>query len=137
MAVTLPKAKKAETIEAVETFPLQLGIYQRYAQGGRVYEAGVVYDFPKETALDLMTEEDNGRPLWKVYRPKKAEQEAQTEPVKRVNVTKPGKVAVAEVPAVEVEAKRLEIGSDEELTELGLNIAHDGGEGSTDGAVTI
>lgn len=133
-AAKAPAASKgAQTVvaAAVATMVLELALYQRYATDGRIYEAGVPYEFEQSVALEKLQEaEESGRPLWKLHKTKKAaEGEAPVAakvPVKVDLTPKPvdGAVAVTEAAG----SKRLEVGSEDDLKELGLT-----GDGKGDG----
>lgn len=117
------KSAKPSVAAAVTTMVLELALYQRYATDGRIYEAGVPYEFEQSVALEKLQEaEESGRPLWKLHKTKKAaEGEAPVAakvPVKVDLTPKPvdGAVAVTEAAG----SKRLEVGSEDELKELGL-----------------
>lgn len=130
MAVTTNKtpAAKAPAVPpvaaAVKTLLLELALYQRYSTDGRIYEAGTVYEFTNSVALEKLQEsEESGRPLWKLHKtPKTADVETPVPKVKTVVVdltsapTADGTAAVVEDKA----GTRIEIGSEEELAELGL-----------------
>ena len=60
------KVDKPETMPLIE---LELAIYKRYTRGASTFEAGKVYRFTQEQAMQLLTEQDNHRSVWKVYRP--------------------------------------------------------------------
>lgn len=142
-----PKAQ-APVAAAVKTFLLELALYQRYATEGRIFEAGTVYEFPEADALEKLQEtEESGRPVWKIHKtPKVGEGEVAPKP-KVVKVSAPaasveGTAAVVEDKGI----KRLEVGSEEELAELGLGsdktdpadgAGSDAGAGGSDDAVTV
>lgn len=130
-------SKGAQTVvaAAVTTMVLELALYQRYATDGRIYEAGVPYEFEQSVALEKLQEaEESGRPLWKMHKTKKAaEGEAPVAakvPVKVDLTPKPvdGAVAVTEAAG----SKRLEVGSEDDLKELGLTGDSDGQGGNDD-----
>lgn len=117
------KSAKPSVAAEVTTMVLELALYQRYATDGRIYESGVPYEFEQSVALEKLQEaEESGRPLWKLHKTKKtAEGEAPVAakvPVKVDLTPKPvdGSVAVTEDSG----SKRLEVGSEDELKELGL-----------------
>lgn len=97
---------------------LTLGLYQRYSQGGVVYEKGKVYAFDFETGQDKLSEEDTGRPIWRIYKEPKAADAAADKPA-IVDMT-----AVKSAPqggTATATDKGLELGTAAEEAELGLD----------------
>ena len=135
-AAKAPAASKAATpvAAAVKTLALELALYQRYSTDGRIYEAGTVYEFTDSVALEKLQEvEESGRPLWKLHKtPKVAEGEAPAPKAKTVKVDlTPAPAADGTATIAEDKAgKRIEIGSEEELAELGLGNTGAGTEGA-------
>lgn len=118
------KAAPTPVAAAAKTLLLELALYQRYATDGRIYEAGTVYEFTEAVALEKLQEtEEAGRPLWKLHKTRKAgEGEAPVQaktPVKVDLTPAPAPDGTAAVTEAEG-SKRLEVGSEEELKELGL-----------------
>lgn len=141
-AAKAPAAAKAATpvAAAVKTLLLELALYQRYATDGRIYEAGTVYEFTDSVALEKLQEvEESGRPLWKLHKtPKTGEGEAPAPKPRAVKVDlTPAPAADGTAAVVEDKAsKRIEIGSEEELKELGLDTSGGAGTAADDAGGT-
>jgi hypothetical protein len=116
----------------IEITKLTLAIYQRYSRGGILYEAGKVYGFTAEQAETLLAEEDEGRPIWRKYRAPKVEDSAASKEPEVIIQTE------RELPVlnpVEVVNGRLEVGTEDELKELGLPGDGKGDDGGESGPV--
>lgn len=98
---------------------LVLAMYQRYSDAGTLYEKNKVYAFDVETGTAKLQEEDNGRPIWRVYKEAKPEDAAGEAKPAIVDMTQPK--AVVQEGAATATAKGLELGSAEEEAELGLD----------------
>lgn len=159
-AAATPKAATVATVATVAPAPtavqkilLTLGLYQRYSDAGVLYEKNKVYAFDFETGTNKLQEEDNGRPIWRVY--KEVKTEDATADNKPVIVDMTAARAPANLGASSLTAKGLEIGSDDELAELGLggsdatgsaapaagvevgSVDNTEGKGDTSGAVSV
>ena len=101
---------------------LALAFYSRYARGGELYESTKAYTFTLKQAAILLEEEDGGRPIWKKYHPV----------VRRVSpmfaspqVMNAKAANIQPVPSVDYAVTpdgAMEIGTEAELAELGLEI---------------
>jgi hypothetical protein len=100
---------------------LELALYNLYTRGGVTYEKGKAYRFDQNTAIMLMSEQDMGRPVWRQYVAPPQVRKRETEIVDQTRrVVEPPPAETAH--AVEVSApKRLDIGDDSELADLGLD----------------
>lgn len=126
-----PVATAAPAPTAVQKILLTLGLYQRYSDAGVLYEKNKVYAFDFETGTAKLQEEDNGRPIWRVY--KEVKSEDATAANKPVIVDMTAARAPANLGAAAITTKGLEIGSDEELAELGLGNADATGSATSAG----
>ena len=143
MAIT-KSTTKAETKAAATQAPaaapaapsditkLTLAIFQRYSRGGILYEAGKVYGFTAEQAEVLLAEEDDGRPIWRKYRAPKVEDGSTPKEPEVILQTERELPVLNPVEAVN---GRLEVGTEDELKELGLTGDGNGDEGGESGPV--
>ena len=103
-----------------ETIILELALYVNYTYNGKLYVKGTGYRFKRGDAINLLSERDFGRPIWKIFRVEK--------PVPKreviVDSTEDEVHTVAEPIPGTVEPTRqtrIEVGDDSELADLGLN----------------
>lgn len=128
-------AKIETAVETAEVQPspvLELALYKLYTWQGNTYERGKPYRFTYHDAMQLLSEQDHGRAVWRMYQP----------PVKRVapkeEIVDATRVR-AEVPDPDLPylvgrpaaaGKRIDVGSDDEIQDI-LNQQTD------DGNVTV
>lgn len=115
--------KKAEKPAAPTTIVLELALYTNYTYKGFTYQKGKPYRFSRETAVDMLSEFDSGRPVWRVYNPPAPK----TAPkVEVVDATAVEPVGIIDDPVREEDPKRrIEVGSDDEIRDI-LNPADEG-----------
>ena len=100
-----------------DTMVLELDLYSNYNRGGVAYVKGKQYRFSRENALTLLSEQDLGRPVWKIFRVKPVQKAEE----KVVDYTEAVIAPVLE-PIVGSEVpNKIEIGDDSELADLNLN----------------
>jgi len=137
-AAELEEAKdltqNAVAVKAVEAAPedkvlLELRLYKRYNRHGILYEKKdasgnpLVYKFSKKQAIVLLGETDDGRSIWRVWRPKS--KEAPKPIPKPVDMSAP---IIKDATNVEIHAtssddpvstgQRIDIGNDEEIESI-------------------
>jgi hypothetical protein len=105
-----------------QTTVLELALYTQYTWGGETYEKGKPYRFRSVDAMKLLAETDTGRPVWKLYQAPKPRQAPKNEIMDAtgVQVTVPGEPI--NVPPA---AKRIDIGSDDEIQDI---LKNEGGD---------
>jgi hypothetical protein len=123
-AVQDAQAKKAVLAgPRTGTLMLELALYKRYHWKGALYEAGVIYKVSREQAVEMLQEEDSGRPIWKVHR--KVEKESTRPKLKldedgavdlsKFDLDKPDTLPLGEEHK---KPKRIDIGNDDEIADL-------------------
>lgn len=100
--------------EQEETVLLELALYTNYTWQGDMYEKGKAYRFKRSDAMQLLTETDFNRPVWKIYRA----------PVQKVTP----KNIVIDATSIEVRKvaepihglgqKRINVGDDSEIRDI-------------------
>lgn len=132
MAVTLGTKEVVKAPEAPVTIVLELAIYTRYWRSAnrRLYDNEHAYRFTEEQARILLAEkeEDTGRFIWKRYKPKPTAASLQPVPEGHkaiietadsiTEITRPD----ADIDQLGSIPKRLDIGSDDELREAGIEL---------------
>jgi hypothetical protein len=102
------------------TVLLELALYKRYMRLGVFYESGVIYKVTKEQAVILLGEQDNGKALWKVYRPARETPSAEVQKARNVVDATTVKVVATPQDADPSQPRqtRIEIGNDEEIASI-------------------
>lgn len=119
--------KEAEPQEKIVS--LELVGFQRLHSHGHLFVKGEEYPVEAELAEKLLKLEDDGKPLFARYREKKAEDKTEVSPVKPqvIRSQKPK----SEAKPVEAKNGKIEIGTEEEKKELGLDKVDGAGDGET------
>lgn len=112
--MSLKTEKKSEAqAQPQDTIILELALYTNYTFRGIQFQKGVQYKFKREDALNLLSERDAERPVWKIYRPKLVKVERpKIEDQTAIEVPPPAEPIPGTPPA------RLDIGTEEELAEI-------------------
>jgi hypothetical protein len=69
MALKTDKTQAPAEKPMEDVVTLELAMYQHYTWGGVTYEKGSAYRFKREDAMALLSEQDHGRPVWKMWSP--------------------------------------------------------------------
>ena len=114
------RAKVGEMRAEATPVLLELTHFKRYYRMGVMYESGQIYRFTSEQAVQLLSEQDNGRAVWRVHRgaqvelsPAARKEASIVDLTERVIVAQP----VSDDPTF-VTPKRIEIGNDEEIESI-------------------
>jgi hypothetical protein len=114
--MALKTERQVETRPPSDTAVLELALYKKYTWGTTTYEAGKPYRFRHQDAMVLLSEQDTGRPIWRLYTPERPKVVPSNEPQ--------DKTWVQALPPVEnlsvtpPPAKRIEIGDDSEIADI-------------------
>lgn len=122
--MALKTSEKADAPAAPETAVLELALYTQYTWQGVTYEKGKPYRFKLADAIQLMSEQDHGRPIWRKYRPPHIKQKAMEEVVDATMVQAPPSADEFGTLVATKDQKRIEVGDDSEIADI-LN--RDGG----------
>jgi len=107
---------------------LELALYKIYTWGANTYEQGKPYRFKNADAMQLMSEQDLGRPVWKIYRPVKVREVQKVEVMDATSVTASLPVEDPTVLRPDPKAKRIDVGSDDEIQDILKNVGDDSGD---------
>lgn len=110
------KSAPEKTASTPDTLHLQLALYSNYTVGQTTYVKDVVYKFTREQAVQLLQEQDHGRPVWKIYRKPtpRAKDLAPVDATKMVMATPQEPIHGVEVPPV----TRIDVGDDSEIQDI-------------------
>ena len=93
---------------------LELALYTNYTWKDEAFQKGKAYKFTKNNAMQLLTETDHGRPVWRIYRQVRPKAAPKNEVFDAT--------AIKADPAVEVvngiPDKRIDVGSDDEIADI-------------------
>ena len=109
---------KAESPSLSETTVLELALYQIYTWQFNTYEKGKPYRFRNSDAMILLSEQDLGRPIWRLYRPPLKKQTPKAEIVDATQVVASLPVEEPMFGTLNKEQRRIEIGDDSEIADL-------------------
>ncbi len=118
-----PDVKQVES-EGESGILLELALYKNYTCGTGMdlmaYEAGKAYRFTQETAMALLSEQDHGRPIWRIYRPArvKTHQASPVVDATRVQATRTRQTVDQVLNPPDSGKKRIEVGDDAEIADL-------------------
>ncbi|PWT89298.1 MAG: hypothetical protein C5B54_09120 [Acidobacteria bacterium] len=100
-----------------ETVLFELALYTHYTWRGETYRKGDVYKFKRADAMVLLAEQDAGRPIWQVHRPKKvrAPKELVVQDATKVVVAPPQEPSFGSTPE---RPKRIDVGDDTEIADI-------------------
>jgi len=125
--------EESAKIAAPATTVLELALYKIYTWQGHTYEQGKPYRFKNEDAMVLLSEQDIGRQVWKLYRPAPKAHAPKTEiqDATSVHASRPPEDTWG-ISTVNKEQKRVDIGDDSEIQDVLGAIDAD-----TDGNITV
>jgi len=118
MALKTPD-NKPMTPPSDDAMLLELALYTRYTRKKNTYIGGQVYRFKRADALQLLTEMDLGRPIWKQWRkptPKKQTATSTVVDATAISIERIGEPISGLVP--DDPAKRIDVGTDEEIADI-------------------
>jgi hypothetical protein len=119
MALKTPDNKPLPTAPSDTTMLLELALYSRYTRKKNTYIGGQVYRFKREDAMQLLTDTDAGRPIWRMWRkpaPKKQTATTTVMDATAISVERIGEPPSGLVP--DEPGKRIDVGSDEEISDI-------------------
>lgn len=120
MALKTPDAPAKPAAEAEDVMLLELALYSRYTRKRNTYIGGQVYKFKKADALQLLSETDTGRPIWKMYKKPVAKKQTATTTVMdatNVSIERVGEPTNGLVPVTDTK-KRIDVGNDDEIADI-------------------
>lgn len=102
---------------------LELAMYAHYTWEGVTYESGTAYKFRRDDAIQLLGDQDYGRPIWKRYNPPKAKTEPRMPIVDQTSVTAiRARVTLEEASLLGTpdanKPKRIDVGTDDEIADI-------------------
>jgi hypothetical protein len=113
--MALEKKTAEQAAEPVDTsIVLELQLYTTYNYHGVIFEKSKPYRFKREDAMNLLSEMDSNRQVWKMYRP--AAKKAEVVPVVQDKTKMDIPDEVTELG--ENQPRRNEIGDDSEIADI-------------------
>ena len=129
MALKTDKAAEAPVKASTEgTTILELALYKIYTWGANTYEQGKPYRFRNADAMLLLSEQDLGRPVWKIHRPMKPREAPKTEIVDATSITALLPVEDPLTLRPDPKIKRIDVGSDDEIQDILNAVTDDSGD---------
>ena len=110
-------APTAAPVTEPDSVLLELALYTNYTWNKETFQKGKAYKFAKDVAMELLSEEDHGRRVWRIYQPKPKPQTAQTDVVYDATTLKPPPPAEEPTGSPDPE-KRINVGDDAEITDI-------------------
>lgn len=131
MTVTIKKTEQTAPKARPDTLSLSLALYENYRYGNLTYVKGKQYIFRREDAETLLQEQDAGRQIWQIWRPKVIRRQVEQTVMDMTGQRPPIQPLNAEPDGGTPEqtstiSRPLEIGDEGELEELGLGGTDDG-----------
>lgn len=112
--MALKNEVKTDGVTPIETVLLELALYTNYTWKGSTFEKGKAYRFKRVDAMQLLTETDFGRPVWKIYRAP-VQKAAPKESI--IDATSVEVQNIAE-PIHGIEQKSISVGDDSEIQDI-------------------
>ena len=117
MALKVPE--KTTPTNPDDSMLLELALYTRYTRKKNTYLGGQVYRFKRADAMQLLTEMDSGRPIWRMWRkpaPKKQTATSTVMDATAISVERVGEPISGLVP--DDPSKRINVGTDDEIADI-------------------
>jgi YD repeat-containing protein len=124
MALTKSDSK-SETLTQPSPSPvadsvlLELSLYRFYTWQETTYEGGRAYRFNRDAAMQLLAEQDAGRPIWRLYRPAKPKEKPKNIVYDATEVTAVRtRENIHGTDSNSAPVRRIDVGSDDELSDI-------------------
>jgi hypothetical protein len=119
----------AAPIAPEDTVLLELAMYTNYTWQGQSFVKGKAYKFHRSDAMQLLSEADAGRPVWKMFRAIKPKVQPANVVVDAtaMNIRKTDPDDMRGVPEGDNTPKRIDVGSDDEISDI---LGREDGEGN-------
>ena len=111
------KTKEDKPVQS-DTTVLELALYTQYTWLGTTFVKGKPYRFKNADAMQLLSEQDYGRPVWSLYRPPTKAAAAMNSVVDATNITVPEPDEEPLPGTLDTGRKRIEVGTDDEIADI-------------------